>query len=111
MEKVSICIITCNHEKSIARTIDSVLMHRTNKDYENIIGENDSEDQTREIVVSYAEKLPEKIKLLLNDRANVIYNNGKPTDRWNLVNNLSYANGEYIALCDVDDYRTDHSGG
>ena len=106
--KVSVCLITYNHENYIEQAIESVLMQRTNFDYEIIIGEDDSEDRTREIVVRYAEKYPEKIKLLLNDRANVIYINGKPTGRWNLINNLSHANGEYIALCDGDDYWTDH---
>jgi len=105
--KISVCMITYNHEKYIAQAIESVLMQRTNFDYELIIGEDDSDDRTREIVLSYAERHPEKIRPLLNDRANVIYVNGRPTGRWNLVNTMKQAKGEYIALLEGDDYWTD----
>jgi len=105
--KVSVSLITYNHEKYIAQAIDSVLMQKTNFDYEIIIGEDDSEDNTRTIVQEYKKRYPDKIKLFLNDRKNVIYINGKATGRWNLVNNLKHARGKYIALLDGDDYWTD----
>ena len=104
---VSICITTYNHEKYIAQAIESVLMQRTNFDYEIIIGEDDSCDNTRQIVKEYKSKYPNKIGLFLNDRKNVIYINGQPTGRWNFVNNLKNARGKYIALLDGDDYWTD----
>jgi glycosyltransferase involved in cell wall biosynthesis len=105
--KVSVCITTYNHEKYIAQAIDSILMQKTNFDYEIIIGEDDSQDRTRDIVISYKEKYPNKIKLFLNSRENVIYIDGKPTGRWNFVNNLKNAEGEYIALLEGDDFWTD----
>lgn len=104
--KVSVSITTYNHEKFIAEAIESVLMQETNFDYEIIIGEDDSSDKTREIVKTYKQKYPEKIRLFLNDRKNVIYIDGKPTGRWNFVNNLRHARGQYIALLDGDDYWT-----
>jgi glycosyltransferase involved in cell wall biosynthesis len=105
--KVSVCITTYNHGKYIAQAIDSVLMQRTNFDYEIIIGEDDSTDNTRAIVKEYKNRYPDKIRLFLNDRKNVIYINGKPTGRMNLANNLRHASGEYIALLDGDDYWSD----
>jgi hypothetical protein len=57
-------------------------------------------------VVDFAQKHPDRIRLFLNDRKNVIYVDGKPTGRWNLVNNLRNAEGEYIALLEGDDYWT-----
>lgn len=81
-------------------------MQEANFDYEILVGEDDSSDGTREIVKSYAEKYPDKIRLFLNDRKNVIYINGKATGRWNLVNNLKHCRGEYIALLEGDDYWT-----
>ncbi len=105
--KLSVSIITYNHEKYIAQAIDSVLMQKTDFDFEIIIGEDDSQDNTREIVKKYKEKYPEKINLFLNDRKNVIHIDGKPTGRWNFVNNLRNARGQYIALLDGDDYWTD----
>ena len=104
--KVSVSIITYNHERFIAQAIDSALMQRTNFDYEILIGEDDSSDGTREIVELYKQKHPEKIRLFLNDRKDVIYIDGKPTGRWNLVNNLQHARGEYVAWLEGDDYWT-----
>jgi hypothetical protein len=37
----------------------------------------------------------------------VIYINGRPTGRWNFINNIQNAKGKYIALLDGDDYWTD----
>lgn len=104
--KLSVCIITYNHEKYIAQAIESVLMQRTSFEYEIVIGEDDSSDNTRQIVKEYKSKYPDKIRIFLNDRKNVIYINGQPTGRWNLVNNLKHARGKYIALLDGDDYWT-----
>ncbi len=104
--KVSVSMITYNHEKFIAQAIDSVLAQKTSFDYEIVIGEDDSSDRTREIVKAYKEEYPEKIRLLLNDRKNVIYIDGRPTGRWNFVNNLKHAHGHYVALLEGDDYWT-----
>ncbi len=105
--KLSVSITTYNHEGFIAQAIESALNQKTTFDYEIIIGEDDSSDKTREIVKKYKNKYPDKIKLFLNDRKNVIYVDGKPTGRWNFVNNLKSAKGQYIALLDGDDYWTD----
>jgi len=106
MMKVSVCIITYNHEKYIAEAIESVLMQKTDFNFEIIIGEDDSADGTREIVKKYKEQYPDRIRLFLNDRKNVIYINGKPTGRWNFMNNIKNAGGDYVALLDGDDYWT-----
>lgn len=104
--KVSVSITTYNQEKFISQAIESALMQNTNFDFEIIIGEDDSTDNTREIVKTFREKYPEKIRLFLNDRKNVIYIDGKPTGRWNFVNNLKKATGQYVALLEGDDYWT-----
>ena len=104
---VSVSIITYNHQNYVAQAIDGVLMQKTTFDYEILIGEDDSEDNTRAIVKEYKERYPDRIKLFLNSRENVIYVNGRPTGRWNAVNNLKHARGQYIALCEGDDYWTD----
>jgi glycosyltransferase involved in cell wall biosynthesis len=107
--KVSVSITTYNHEEFIAKAIESVLMQSTDFNFEILIGEDDSTDNTRSIVKCYKEKFPEKIRLFLNDRKNVIFINGRPTGRWNFINNLTHARGKYIALLDGDDYWTDVS--
>lgn len=87
--------------------MDSVLAQKVNFDYEILIGEDDSTDGTRNIVKTYKEKYPDRIKVFLNSRKDVIYIHGRPTGRWNFVNNLRNAQGEYIALLDGDDYWID----
>jgi len=105
--KVSVCITTYNHEKYIAQALDGALMQLTDFEYDILVGEDDSSDETRIIVKVYAKKYPDKIRLFLNSRENVIYINGRPTGSCNFVNNLMHARGKYIALCDGDDYWTD----
>lgn len=104
---VSVCITTYNHEPYIAQALDSVLAQETDFNFEILIGEDDSSDNTRAICIEYAEKYPDKIRLFLNDRKNVIYINGMATGRWNFINNIKNARGKYIALLEGDDYWID----
>ncbi|MBN1637758.1 MAG: glycosyltransferase [Ignavibacteriales bacterium] len=97
--EVSICSITFNHEKYIARTIESVLFQKTDFNYVLVIGEDCSTDKTREICVSYKTKYPDKIKLILNKR-----NIGASKNFINVLNNCQ---GQYIAICEGDDYWND----
>ncbi len=96
--KVSILIITYNHERFIAQTIESVLMQQTDFDYELVIGEDCSKDSTREIVIGYQRRYPDKIRLLLNEKNMGIIPN--------LVQTFKACKGQYIALCEGDDYWT-----
>jgi len=104
---VSVCVMAYNHARYISQCLDSVLMQETNFTYEILVGEDDSSDGTRDICKKYAEEHPDKIRLFLNDRKNVIYVNGRPTGRWNFANLLKNAKGKYIALLEGDDYWTD----
>jgi glycosyltransferase involved in cell wall biosynthesis len=104
--KLSVRLITYNHSPFIAQAIESVLMQRTNFDFDIVIGEDESSDGTREIVAQYAKKYPGKIKALFHDRKNVIYYKGRPTSRYNFVTTLKHCTGEYVALLDGDDFWT-----
>lgn len=95
----SVLMITYNHEKYIAQAIDSVLMQKTNFDYEIVIGEDCSTDRTREIVLEYKAKHPGKIRLLLQEK-----NVGMMQ---NFIDTLKACTGKYIALLEGDDYWTD----
>ncbi|MFW6272217.1 MAG: glycosyltransferase [bacterium] len=87
--------------------MDGILMQKTEFPFEILLGEDASTDGTREICIEYADKYPDKIRLFLHNRENVIYINGNPTGRFNLLYNLSSARGKYIAICEGDDYWTD----
>ena len=59
---VSVFMLAYNHEKYIAEAIESVLMQKTDFDFDIVIGEDCSTDATRHIVLEYAQKYPNKIK-------------------------------------------------
>ncbi|UNC93587.1 glycosyltransferase [Candidatus Contubernalis alkaliaceticus] len=100
LPKVSICMPTYNQEKYIAEAVDSVLMQQTDFDYELIIMEDYSTDRTREIVLEYKHKYPEKIVLLLNEE------NTGAESLIGFVNVFNYCRGQYLAFLDGDDYWT-----
>jgi len=104
---VSVVVSTYNHHKYIVDCLESILMQETAFSFEVILGEDESSDGTREICKRYAEKYPDRIKLFLRSRKNVIYINGSPTGRYNFLENLKACKGKYIALCEGDDYWTD----
>ncbi|REE83096.1 glycosyltransferase involved in cell wall biosynthesis [Lutibacter oceani] len=104
---VSVCVQTYQHVNYIKECLEGILMQKTSFPFEILLGEDASTDGTREVCLEYAKKYPDKIKLFLHHRENNIKINGSATGRFNLLNNLYSANGNYIALCEGDDYWTD----
>jgi glycosyltransferase involved in cell wall biosynthesis len=98
---VSVFIITYNQEKTIAQTIESILMQEGEFTIELIIGEDAGTDNTRQICIDYQEKYPEKIKLLLQDTNQGIVKN--------YIDTLLLCRGNYIGVCAGDDYWIDKS--
>ncbi len=99
---VSVAMITYNHEPYIRQALDSVLMQEVDFDYEIVIGEDKSTDRTREIVIEYQQRHPDKIRLRLA-REN-LYSKGLKTPG---VLVRAACRGQYIALLEGDDYWTD----
>lgn len=104
---VSVLVITYQHAPFIAQCLDSILMQRTDFPVEILLGEDESTDGTREICQRYAAKHPDRIRLFLRSRKDVIYILGKPIGRANFLGLLREAKGEYIAICEGDDFWTD----
>ncbi len=99
---VDVNLITYNHEKFVARAIESVLEQQANFAYRLIIGDDCSTDNTQSIIRGFAQDYPERIQTLLASEHRGL---GRP-DRIGLqVLRLSTA--KYIALLDGDDYWTD----
>ena len=98
--KVSIFTLVYNQEEFITQTIDSILMQKTNFDYQLVIGEDCSTDNTRLICQDYQKKYPSKIKLLpsLGKNIGLIAN---------YMRTIKACDGKYIAICDGDDYWID----
>jgi len=92
---VSINTITYNHAPYIRQCIEAILMQKTSFPIELVIGEDCSTDGTREIVLDYAQKYPEIIRVITSDSNVGAKENAKRTN---------YAcRGEYIAFCEGDD--------
>jgi glycosyltransferase involved in cell wall biosynthesis len=96
--KVSIPMITYNHERYISQAIESALAQQTSFDYEIVIGEDCSTDRTRDIVIGYQQSYPGKIRLLLPEQ-NLGGNR-------NFVRTLQACQGQYVAMLEGDDYWT-----
>lgn len=99
--KVSVIMLTYNHEKYIAKAIEGVLMQQTDFPVELIVANDCSTDGTEEIVERYRQKKPGIVK--------GYYNKKNLGPRYNFIKAFSYADGDYIAMCEGDDYWTDSS--
>ncbi len=97
--KISACIITYNHETYLRECLDGAINQNVDFDYEIVIGEDRSTDKTLAICKEYAQKYPKLIKLFIRER------NLGMTGNW--VNTIENCRGQYIALCEGDDYWTD----
>ena len=90
---ISIALATYNGSKFIREQLDSILTQSMD-DFEIIICDDCSTDNTMEILQEYCSK-DERIHIYKNS-ANVGFKN-------NFEHILSLCNGEYIAFCDQDD--------
>ena len=97
--KLSIIMLVYNHERFIAQALESVLMQKTDFEYELIIGEDCSSDGSREIIRSYKKRFEGKMKPLYRDK-----NLGMAG---NLMDCLERCTGQYIAVLEGDDFWTD----
>jgi glycosyltransferase involved in cell wall biosynthesis len=96
---LSVCLITYNHKKFIAQSIESVLNQKINFVFELIIADDFSTDGTTEIVQKYAHDYPNVIRQLSRTK------NIGPAE--NFIELLASATGKYIAYIEGDDYWSD----
>lgn len=96
--KVSILMITYNHENFIRQALDSVLMQNFDGEWELVIGEDCSTDATRSILLEYHRLHPHRIRLLLREK-NVGWMR-------NSLETFHACQGKYIALLEGDDLWT-----
>lgn len=101
---VSVHMITYNHEPYIRQAIEGVMMQETNFEYELVIGEDASTDKTREICFEYQKRYPDKIRVLWWHEN--LYRNPHLAGE-NGARSFAHCRGEFIALCEGDDYWID----
>jgi glycosyltransferase involved in cell wall biosynthesis len=99
--KVSIISTTYNQEKYIRQALDSLVSQETDFDFEIVIADDCSTDKTAERIEKYAQKYPNIFKINLRK---------KNIGSWaNYLSVLRAARGEFIAICEGDDFWTDTS--
>lgn len=95
-KRVSVLVITYNHERYISQALDSVLMQQTSFDWEILVSEDCSTDRTRQIVKEYAARRQGLLRLLLSEKN--LHSNEV------VARAIRAAAGDYLALLDGDDY-------
>jgi glycosyltransferase involved in cell wall biosynthesis len=97
--KVSVSLVTYNHERFIAQKLAGILAQQRDFDLEIVIGEDSSTDRTRAIIEEYIDRYPGLINLLPTSGNLGASGNSQKVN--------AACRGEYVAFCDGDDYWTD----
>ena len=98
---VSICCIAYNQESYIKDALEGFLIQKTDFPFEILVHDDASTDNTAQIIRQYAKKYPRLFKPIYQFENQ--YSKGL---RVNPVFNFTRALGDYIALCEGDDYWT-----
>lgn len=94
--KVSVCVVTYNQEKYIRQCLQSIVDQKTDFDFEIIVGDDCSTDNTKAIVEEFSLKHPRIVKCIFQEK-----NIGASE---NYLSVHEAAIGDYIAHMDGDDY-------
>jgi glycosyltransferase involved in cell wall biosynthesis len=95
---VSVLMVTYNQDSYIRAAMESVIMQEVAFEYEIVIGEDYSTDQTRTILLEYQQKYEKKIRLLFHEKNLGVSRNWEYT--------MHQCCGKYIAILEGDDYWT-----
>lgn len=96
---VSVLMITYNHEKYIAQAVQGIVSQITDFPFELVIGEDCSQDGTRVKALELQKDYPHIVRVLYSER-NIGANK-------NFQRVLSACKGDFIAVCEGDDYWND----
>jgi glycosyltransferase involved in cell wall biosynthesis len=94
--RVSVCIVTCNHEHYIHDCLMSVIAQARDCPLEILIGDDQSTDRTEQIVRALLVRFPDSIQYFRHE--------SRLGPCGNLQFLIGQAHGEYIAHLDGDDY-------
>lgn len=96
---LSVCITTFNMEMYIERAVESVLMQQVNFDYEIIVADDCSTDNTLPILQQYQQRIGERFRIIYAEKNRGLIEN--------FVGALKASSGKFIASLDADDYWVD----
>ncbi|NAW51330.1 glycosyltransferase [Elizabethkingia argentiflava] len=100
---VSVVTITYGHDEYIEDCLKGVLSQRYNGEIEFIISNDHSPDNTDQIIRDFLKStvIPENIKI------KYLHHTVNRGSSFNFISTLAQAQGEYVALCDGDDFWID----
>lgn len=93
--KVSVCVITHNHERFLHECLESIMQQEVDFEFEVIIADDLSSDRTREIATDFARRFASRVRLLLPST--------KLGPAATFISLHDAALGEYTAHIDGDD--------
>ncbi len=98
---VSVICNTYNHGRYIRKALEGFVMQKTSFDFQVLIHDDASTDNTQEIIREFEEKYPEIIK--------PIYQTENQHSKGVKLSTFQYPRlqGKYVAVCEGDDYWTD----
>lgn len=99
--KVSVIMITYKHEMFIEQAVNSILEQKTNFDYELIIANDNSPDNTHDVLTKFIKNHP-KASLI-----NYLKNEINLGPNANYIKAYNSGTGKYIAVCEGDDFWGD----
>ncbi|MEZ4802527.1 MAG: glycosyltransferase [Gelidibacter sp.] len=95
---LSVCLISYNHEDFIEDALKGIIYQKTSFPFELVISDDASGDRTNEIILKVTENIPQHVTLkYFHHKQNLgMYANFEFA--------LNACSGEYIAVCEGDDY-------
>lgn len=105
MEKISFCVTYYNQESFVEKSLSSIFSLDIPCDFEVIVGDDGSSDNTLSEVQKFIDRYPNKIKVFVQDRTET----QKTINRASLnrLNIAKQATGNYIIFLDGDDHYCD----
>ncbi len=100
--QVSVICLVYNHEKNLRKCLDGFVNQKTNFRYEVLVHDDNSLDNSQEIIKEYYHKYPDIIKPILQHENQ--YSLGVSINKTYILPNVK---GKYIAHCEGDDYWCD----
>ncbi|MCM1521000.1 MAG: glycosyltransferase [Lachnoclostridium sp.] len=98
---ITVIVAAYNSGKTIARTLDAILRQKTSAEYEILIGDDCSKDDTVDICRRYELEYPDKIRIIARPENLGILGN--------YFDCVRQARGRYIADCAADDFWIDEN--
>lgn len=96
--KLNVILVTYNHSKFIKQTLDSILMQKTNFEFNIIVADDKSTDDTIKIIQEYESKTNIKFIYLDNEKNHGITKNYQRA--------FKACDAEYVAIMEGDDLWT-----